>query len=93
MVRCLLADSGLPPKTWQELMLTVDYLYNCMAYSGLVMETPFKRMYDKEANLSHLKIINAITFVHIKNAKKKEPKFWEEIMCSSSIKKAIPSWI
>ena len=74
VVRCLLVDSGLPPKLWWELMLTAAYLCNRMPHSGLDMETPFKRLYGKEANLSHLKIIGARAFGHIKNAKKMEPK-------------------
>ena len=45
-----------------------------MPYSGLGMETPFKRLYGKEANLLHLKIIGAKAFVDIKDAKKLEPQ-------------------
>ena len=45
------------------------------------METPCKRLYGKEPKLSHLKIIGARSFVHIKDAKKLEPKSWEEILC------------
>ena len=50
-------------------MLTAAYVCNRMPHSGLDMEAPFKRLYGKEANLSHLKIIGARAFVHIKNAK------------------------
>ena len=74
MVRCLLVDSELPPKLWGELMLTAAYLFNRMPHSGLDMETPFKWLYGKEVNLSHLKIIGARAFAHIKDAKKLERK-------------------
>ena len=80
MVRCLLVDSGLPPKLWGELVLTAPYLCNRMPHSGLDMETPFKRLNGKKANLSHLKIIGARAFVHIKDAKKLEPKSWEGML-------------
>ena len=56
MVRCVLVNSGFPPKLWGKLMLTAAYLCNRMPHFGLDMETPFKRLYGKEANLSHLKI-------------------------------------
>ena len=80
MARCLLVNSESPPKLWGELMLTAAYLCNRMPHSGLDMETPFKRLYGKEANLSHLEIIGARAFVHIKDAKKLEPKSWEGML-------------
>ena len=89
MVRCPLVDSGLPPKLWGELMLTAAYLCNCMPHSELDMETPFKRLYSKEDNLSHLKIMGARAFVHIKNAKKLEPKSWEGMLCGFSEDEAL----
>ena len=51
------------------------YLCNRMPHSRLDMKTLFKRLYGKEVNLSHLKIIGARAFVHIKDAKKLEPKW------------------
>ena len=74
MVHCLLVDGRLPPRLWGELMLAATYLCNRIPHSGLDMETPFERLYGKEANLSHLKIIGARALVHIKNVKKLEPK-------------------
>ena len=53
------------------------------------METPFKRLYGKEANLSHLKIIGAGSFVHIKDAEKMEPKSWEGMLCGFSEDEAL----
>ena len=70
-------------------MLTATYLWNRMPHSGLDMETPFKRLYGKEANFSHLKIIGARAFVHIKDAKKMESKFWEEMLCGFSEDEAL----
>ena len=67
MVRCFLVDNGLPFKLWGEIMLTAAHLCNRMPHSRLDMETPFKRLYGKEANLSHLNIIGARAFVHIKD--------------------------
>ena len=89
MVRCLLVDGRLPPNLWGELMLTAAYLCNSMPHSGLDMETPFKQLYGKEANLSHLKIIGARAFVHIKGVKKLEPKSWEGMLCGFSEDEAL----
>ena len=89
MVRCLFVDSGLPPKLWGELIFTSVYVCNRTPHSGLDMETPFKRLYGKEANLSHLKIVGARAFVHIKDAKKLEPKSWEGMLCGFSEDEAL----
>ena len=48
------------------------------------METTFKRLYGKEANLSHLRIIGARAFVHIMDDKKLEPKSWGKMLCGFS---------
>ena len=45
-------------------------------------------MYSKDADLSHLKIFGARTFVHIKDAKKLEPKSWERMLSGFSEKEA-----
>ena len=58
-------------------MLTAAYLCTRMQHSGLNMEIPFKRLYGKEDDLSHLKVIDARAFVRIKGAKKLESKVWE----------------
>ena len=89
MVRCLLLDCGLPPKLRGELMLTPAYLCNRMPHSRLDMETPFKRLYGKEANLSYLKITGARAFVHIKDAKHLEPKSWKGMLCGFSKDEAL----
>ena len=71
-------------------MLTAAYLCNRMPQSGLDVETLFKWLYVKEANLSHLKMIGARAFVHIKNAKKLEPKSWEGMLCGFNEDEALP---
>ena len=65
-------------------MLTAAYVCNRMPHSGLDMEAPFKRLYGKEANLSHLKIIGARAFVHIKNAKNFNPSLGKECCAASA---------
>ena len=40
MVRCPLVDNGLPPKVWEQLMLTAAYLCNRMPHTGLTWRRP-----------------------------------------------------
>ena len=84
MVRCLLVDSGLPPNLWGELMLTTTYLCNQVPHSALKMETPYKVLYGKEADLSHLKIIGSRAFVHIKDSTKLGHTSWKGMVCGFS---------
>ena len=70
-------------------MLTTACLCNRMSHSGLDRETPFKQLYCKEVNLSHLKIIGAKAFVRIKDAKKVKPKTWEGMLCGFSEDEAL----
>ncbi|CAN0341510.1 unnamed protein product [Ascophyllum nodosum] len=84
MVRCLLVDSGLPSNLWGELMLTTTYLCNRVPHSALEMETPYKVLYGKEADLSHLKIIGSRAFVHIKDSTKLGHTSWEGMVCGFS---------
>ena len=65
-------------------MFTAAYLCNRILHSELDMETPFKWLHGKEANLSRLKIIGARACVHIKDAKKLEPKSWGGMLCGFS---------
>ena len=74
-------------------MLTVAYLCNRVLQSGLGTETAFKRLYGKKANLSHLKTISARAFVHIKDAKKVEPKSWEGMLCNFNEDEALSYWV
>ena len=74
-------------------MLIAAYLCNRMPHSELDMETQSKWLYSKEGNLSHLKIIGARAFVHIKEAKKLEPKSWEGTLCGFSEDEALSHWV
>ena len=82
MTRCLLKDSGLPPFLWGELMFTAAYLLNRVPHSALGMVTPYKKLYGKDANLSHLRVIGARAFVHVEtHTKKMADKAWEGALC------------
>ena len=69
IVRCLLADSGLPHFLWGELMQTAVYLSNRAPHASLADETPYKALYGKDTNLGHLRAIGAralvLSLIHI----------------------------
>ena len=50
--------------------MAASYICNCIPHSALNMETPHKTLYGKDTDLSHLKIIGAKAFVHIKSPNK-----------------------
>ena len=51
-------------------MMTASYLYNRIPHSSLKMETPYKTIHGKDADLSYLRIMDAGAFVHVKDANK-----------------------
>ena len=61
--------------------MTASYISNRIPHSALNTETPCKRLYGKDADLSHLKIIGARAFVHIKNPNKLGHTLWQGMVC------------
>ena len=64
--------------------MAASYICNQIPDSALNMETPYKKLYGKDADLSHFKIIGARAFVHIKNPNKLGHKSWEGMVCGFS---------
>ena len=71
MVRCMLADSGLPMFLWGELMFTAVYVGNRAPHSALNMQSPYKMLKGTEPDLRILRVIGARAFVHIGRRTKK----------------------
>ena len=57
---------------------------NRTPHKTLEMETPFKMLHGEKADLSHLRVIGARNFVHIKDSRKIDAATWEGKMCSYS---------
>ena len=53
-------------------------------HSALNMETPYKLLRSKDADLSHLRIIGAREFVHIKDVNTLGHTSWEGMLCGFS---------
>ena len=87
-------DSGLPPFLCGELMMAGSYICSWILHSALNMETPYKKLYRKDADLSHLKIIGARAFLHIKNPNKLGHASWERMVCgfSETESNSYPIW-
>ena len=78
VVRCLLADSGVPKFLWGELMLTAIYRGHRAPTAALAKSMPDKTLYGKDAHLGHLRANEARAFVHVeKYTKKLERRTWE----------------
>ena len=70
MVRCMLADSGLPKFLWGELMFTAAFLGNRAPHSAVGMQSPYKMLHGTEPDLRLLQVNGARAFVHIETYSK-----------------------
>ena len=71
MLRCLLADSGLPTFLWGELMLTAALLGNRAPRSAIGIQSSYKNLHGTKPDLILLRVIGARVFVHITMYSKK----------------------
>ena len=60
--------------------MAASYICNRTPHPALNVETPYKKLYGKDADLSHLKIISVRAFVHIKNPNKLGHTSWERMV-------------
>lgn len=71
MTRCLLKDTGLSSFLWSKLLFTAAYLLNNrVPHSALGITTPYKKLYAVEADISHLRVIEARAFVNVESQTK-----------------------
>ena len=70
MVRCMLADSGLPLFPWGELMFTAAFLRNRAPNSVIGMQSPYKMLHGAEPDLRLLRVIGARAFVRMETYSK-----------------------
>ena len=65
-------------------MMAASYILNRIPQSALNMETPYKKLYGKDADLSRLKIIDVRAFVHVEHPNKLGHTSWEGVVYSFS---------
>eukprot|EP00903_Cladosiphon_okamuranus_P012044 g11309.t1 len=81
MTRCLLNEANLPKHLWGEIAATSVFLVNRLPHKALKGNTPYWRMFGKQANLSFLRIIGSRAFVHVEGHNtKRQPRAWEGVL-------------
>lgn len=78
IVRCLLYGGGLPEFLWGELCCTAVYITNRLPHVNMNNETPYFRMFGKQAPLQHLRVIGSSAFVHVETyTAKLDTRAWQ----------------
>ena len=72
MVRCMLADSGLPKKFWAEAMSTATYIRNRCPTRILPDVTPYQAWFDEKPSAGHLRRFGCTAFAHIPKDERKK---------------------
>jgi len=69
-VKAILAETGLPKNLWMELASTVIYLKNrSPTRSSLDGRMPYEAWHNKKPDVSHLRILGSVAYVHIPKKK------------------------
>lgn len=50
---------------WAEAVATAAYTQNRLLTSTLNQETPYQRWYDKQPNVSHMKVFGCVAYLHV----------------------------
>ena len=81
MTRCFLTETGLPKRLWGELASTAVFLKNRIPHRALGSDTPYYRMFGKNADLSFLRVIGSRAFVHEEGHRDKlDQRAWEGVL-------------
>lgn len=82
MARCLRLESGLSKEIWAEACKTAVYTLNRVPSAVLDGETPYFRLFGKQARLDHLKVFGCRAYVQIYSNRrtKMDPKAWRGVM-------------
>ena len=68
--------------------MAAAYLKNRTPHKVLKMETTSKMLHGEEADLSHLHVIGAGTFLRIKDSRKLDAATWERKVCAAIARRA-----
>ena len=70
MVRCVMADSGLPNFLLGEFLFTAAFLGNRAPHSAIGMQSSYKMLHGMKPDLRLLRVIGARAFVRIETYSK-----------------------
>ena len=81
MTRCFFTETGLSKRLWGELASTAVFLKNHIPHRALGSDTPYYRMFGKNADLSFLRVIGSRAFVHEEGHRDKlDERAWEGVL-------------
>jgi hypothetical protein len=63
-IRTLLIDTHLPEKLWVKLVKIIVYLRNKLPTRTLDQSIPYKCLYKRKSDISHLRIISLAVYCH-----------------------------
>ncbi len=80
-IRLMLNDRKILKSMWDEIIKTIAYFFNRSSHYQLNDKISYEIIKNKKSNLSHLRIIESTTWVHIlkKKIKKLDDRFWKSI--------------
>jgi hypothetical protein len=88
MTRALLFAGNLPKPFWADAVLTSCYLINRLPSRILDYKSPLEILYNRNINISHLRVFGCVCYVHIQNGNKLEPRARKCVFLGySSVKK------
>ena len=68
----MMNEKHMPKSYWAEAANTAVYLMNRCTTFGVHEVKPHERYYEKKPDLSHTRIFDAITYVHIPDEKRQK---------------------
>jgi hypothetical protein len=69
-VKTMIHDQYLPMLLWDEVARTTIYVQNILSHTPLGFKTPEEMFTEKKPEVSHLKILGCLVFVHIPKEKR-----------------------
>ncbi len=81
-VRLMLNDRKIFKSMWKKIIKTIAYLSNRSSHYQVNDKISYETIKNKKSDLSHLRIIESTTWVHIlkKKIKKLDNRFWKSIL-------------
>jgi Integrase core domain/GAG-pre-integrase domain len=74
VTRALLFSGNLPKNYWADAVLTGCYLINRLPSRVLDFKSPLEVLYNRKIDISHLRIVGCVCYVHSQDGGKLEPR-------------------
>lgn len=69
--RTMLSQAKLPKMYWAEAVANAAYIQNRLPTSTLKHETPYQTWYDKQPNVSHIKVFGCVAYAHVPDTERR----------------------